>query len=71
MRQRHVYPGTLNWSQLRLSAFLDRLLDGGTEDDQLADGMRNTALLLALHQAVGQRQPVRVADMTTGLEAHR
>jgi len=58
--EQHVYPGTLDWTQHRLSVFFDSILHGAPPADQLSDGMHNTALLLALHEAIGQREPVRV-----------
>ena len=67
--QRHVYPGTLDWTQRRLSAFFDQVQEGTDLDGQLTDGLRNTALLLALHQAIGQSGPVRVADIMAGVTA--
>lgn len=64
--QRHVYPGTLDWTQRRLSAFLNQVQEGAYVSDQLDDGLRNTALLLALHQAIDRSAPVRVADIMAG-----
>jgi predicted dehydrogenase len=61
------YPGTLNWTQSRLSAFLDRLDDGvcgGT--DLLDDGLENVLMLVALHDALDRRGAVDVVRPTDG-----
>lgn len=55
-----TYPGTLDWTQARLSAFLDRVDESAVDDDVLADGVENTALLVALHEALTDTAPVTV-----------
>lgn len=55
-----TYPGTLDWTQARLSAFFDRVDAGAVDDDVLADGVENTASLVALHEALTGTQPVAV-----------
>ena len=47
------YPGTLDWTATRIAAFLD-LVDDAAADPAtvLADGVANTALLVALHEAI-------------------
>jgi predicted dehydrogenase len=47
------YPGTLDWTSTRIAAFLDAV-DGATPDPAtvLGDGVANTALLVALHEAI-------------------
>src|SRR5690606_33000843 len=47
-----TYPGTLDWTQARLSASLDRVDEGAVTEDVLDDGVENTALLVALHDAL-------------------
>ncbi len=61
----YTYPSTLNWSSTQLSGFLDRLAESRTPRDPLHDGVANTALLLALHQAIERDAPVPVADIRT------
>jgi predicted dehydrogenase len=60
--EKQTFPGTLDWTQRRLSAFLDQILDGSVPNDQLRDGMHNTALLLGLHEAIEDGRPVRIDD---------
>ncbi len=57
-----VYPGTLDWTSTRISAFLDRVDEATAEPaTTLADGVANTALLVALHEAIDRGVPVRLA----------
>jgi predicted dehydrogenase len=56
-----AYPGTLDWTQARFSAFLDSLEEQpGWTDGMLDDGVENVATLVALHTALKRREPVRV-----------
>jgi predicted dehydrogenase len=66
-----TYPGTVDWTQSRLSAFLDRLDDGAAANptEQLDDGIENVRMLVALHDALDRRAPVAVARSTEGEDA--
>jgi predicted dehydrogenase len=56
-----VYPGTLDWTSTRVTAFLDRVDEARAEPaTMLTDGVANTALLVALHEAIGTGAPVRL-----------
>lgn len=60
--RRFTYPGTLDWTQTRLSAFLDRVAADDVRDDVLDDGVENTALLVALHDAITAGSTVRIGE---------
>jgi predicted dehydrogenase len=60
-----TYPGTLDWTDRRLSAFLDLLDHAGDTNDLLDAGVDNTALLAALHESLEQGRTVRVARPST------
>lgn len=47
------YPGTLDWTSTRIGAFLDNVdHPSGQASSVLDDGVANTALLVAVHEAV-------------------
>lgn len=50
--QRLSYPPTLDWTEARMAAFLDRVADGAADRGQLDDGAENTRMLVALHDAL-------------------
>jgi predicted dehydrogenase len=54
------YPGTLDWTDRRLSAFLDALGTDGVSGQPLNAGIENTALLVALHESLEQDRTVHV-----------
>jgi predicted dehydrogenase len=58
--EKYAYPGTLGWTQRQISDNLDRLSEP-VRPDALADGLANTALLVALHDSLrsGRPEPVR------------
>jgi predicted dehydrogenase len=60
--ERYAYPGTLGWSQKRISQCLDHL-EQPADPDSLRAGIANTALIVALHRSLqsGQVEPVRVS----------
>jgi predicted dehydrogenase len=57
------YPGTLDWVDRRLTAFLDLFGEDGTSSDQLDAGIENTALLVALHESLEQDRTVPVDSL--------
>ncbi len=59
----YTWPGTLDWTQARLSDFLDLVAGGDAPADALDDALENSALLLALHRAVADGGTVAVADV--------
>jgi predicted dehydrogenase len=60
-RETYVHPSVNNWTEARLTEFLDRVEGADRPADPLADAVDNTLLLVALHQALdsGERTPVR------------
>lgn len=60
--QRLSYPPTLDWTEARMAAFLDRVADGAADPGQLDPGVENTRMLVALHEALAAGGAVRVAD---------
>jgi predicted dehydrogenase len=56
-----TYPGTLDWTESRLSSFLDRLDDGSGTAELLDDGVENVRMLVALHESLDRRAPVEVS----------
>ena len=59
-----TYPGVLNWTDARLSAFLDAIGSSGGAADLLAPGVENTALLVALHDSLTQGRTIAVPKVT-------
>ena len=59
----YLFPGTLDWTQSRISAFLDALA-GPLPADGLANGVIITALLEATHRSLltGQVEPISGLD---------
>jgi predicted dehydrogenase len=56
-----TYPGTLDWSQTSLDWWLDQLEAGPRPGHEvLADGLHNTAILVALHKSIESRAIERV-----------
>lgn len=58
-----TYPSTLDWTDTRMAAFLDRVEAGPAGADQLGDGVENTRMLVALHEALASGRALRIADM--------
>lgn len=55
-----TYPSTLDWTEARLTAFLDAVEAGKPPTGQLDDAVHNTALLTSLHEALRTGRPVMV-----------
>lgn len=64
-KERYVYPGVLNWTEARLSQFLDTLESPDRSTDPLLDGLDNTLLLVALHEALASGSTVHVESAAT------
>jgi predicted dehydrogenase len=57
-----TYPGTLDWTEARLSAFLDRLDAGDRPADLLDAGLENVRMLVALHESLDRRAPIGIVN---------
>lgn len=64
-KETFTFPGTLNWTEARLTQFLDTLDAPDRPADPLADAVDNTHLLVALHEALASGAPVRVESVAT------
>ena len=58
------YPGILDWTDQRVSAFLDMLVADGTGASLLDAGIENTALLVALHESLEHDRTIAVPRLT-------
>lgn len=61
-KQRYTFPGTLDWTEARLTQFLDTLEASERPADPLADAVDNTELLVALHESLASGAAVKVAS---------
>jgi predicted dehydrogenase len=59
--ERLTYPPTLDWTEARIAAFLDRVADRAVPEDLLDDGVENTRMLVALHEAIATGAPTAVS----------
>ena len=54
------HPGVLDWADLRLQSFLDKIEKGMVDEDLLLAGVENTSMLTALHESLSTGSPVTV-----------
>ncbi|TDE08130.1 Gfo/Idh/MocA family protein [Jiangella asiatica] len=67
-RDAYVHPAVNDWTEARLTQFLDRVDGAERPPDPLADAVDNTLLLVALHESITAGTSVAVlprADLTT------
>jgi predicted dehydrogenase len=57
------YPGTLDWTDRRIAAFLDVLGGDSSWTEALESAVENTALLVALHESLDQHQAIAVPSL--------
>ncbi|QEW04321.1 Gfo/Idh/MocA family protein [Microbacterium lushaniae] len=66
-RTSYTKPGTNNWTEARLSQFLDHVEGSARPDDPLGEALDNTLLLVALHEALETGGAVAVAHRDDAL----
>lgn len=64
----YTHPGVLDWTEARLTQFLDNLAAADPAADPLADAVSNTLLLDALHRSLATGAPLEVATASEGGE---